>query len=341
MLSSVLGAISPEMAIDPGTSMTRVFVAGRGVVLSQPSVVAIHENRNGRRRILAVGEDALAMEGRTPSDIQVVRPLAGGTVSDFEVLEAMLRSFMHRVQGRRLFIGPRVAIAVPHGITEVERRALRESAEASGARQVVLVDQPLAAAAGCGLPVEDACGYMVVDIGAASTSVSVLSLGGVVYSRTLPVGGDQMDLAIAEYVRERFDLLIPKAQARQIRHELGEVVPMSEPATRLVRGRHLDTGYPRLAELDTEGVRLALQAPVGLLAEAVLDTLERTPPDLAADIAETGVVLVGGTAQLPGLDRAIGDSAGLPVVVPEDPDLCVVQGAWDLLDVGEASRIAS
>lgn len=341
MLSSVLGALSPEMAIDPGTSTTRVFVSGRGVVLEQPSVVAIREDRKGRRSLLAVGHDALAMEGRTPADIQVVRPLAGGTVSDFEVLEAMLRAFMHQVQGRRLFVGPRVAIAVPHGTTEVERRALRESVEASGARQVVLVEQPLAAAAGCGLPLESACGHMVVDVGAATTSVSVLSLGGVVYSRCLALGGDQMDQAIAEFVRERFDLLIPRAQARAVRHDLGEVVPLREPQRALVRGRHLDSGFPRLAEIDTEGVRMALQAPVSALAEAVLGTLERTPPDLASDIAETGVVLVGGTAHLAGLDHALGDRAGLPVVVADQPERCVVQGAWDLLDVGESSRIAS
>lgn len=340
MFTSVLGSISPEMAIDPGTSTTRILVAGRGVVCQEPSVVAIHEDRQGRRRLLAVGAEALAMEGRTPRDIRVVRPLSGGAITDFEILEAMLRELMHRVQGRRLFVGPRVTIAVPHGITEVERRALRESVEASGAREVVHVEQPLAAAAGCGLPIDDACGFMVVDVGAAITTVSVLSLGGVVYSRTLAVGGDAMDQAIARHVRERFDLLIPRSVAEEVRKSLGSVMPGMPVATRLVRGRHLDSGYPRLAELDSDGVRIALQQPVGLIAEAVLETLERTPPDLAADIAETGVVLVGGAAHLPGLDRAVGDGAGLPAVVPEDPELCVVRGAAELMGVAALGRAA-
>jgi len=340
MLRSVLGALSPEMAIDPGTSTTRILVAGRGVVCQEPSVVAIHEDRKGRRRLLAVGDEALQMEGRTPPDIRVVRPLAGGAISDFEVLEAMLRELMHRVQGRRLFVGPRVAIAVPHGTQDVERRALRESAEASGARHVELVGQPLAAAFGCGLPVDEAVGHMVVDVGAATTTVSVLSLGGLVYCRTIGVGGDHMDAAIVRSVRERFDLLMPRALAEEVRITLGSAMPGTPTATTLVRGRHLDTGYPRLAEIDSDGVRIALQEPIGLIAEAVLETLERTPPDLAADIAETGVVLVGGCARLAGLDRAIGDCAGLPVVVPEDPELCVVRGAAGLLGAQIEERVA-
>ncbi len=341
MFSSVLGAISAEMAIDPGTATTRIHVAGRGVVVSVPSVVAIHEDREGFRRLLAVGDDARDMEGRTPPDIRTVRPIVGGAIDDFEMFEAMLRSLMLQVQGRRLWVGPRVAIAMPYGTTDVERRAARESAEASGAREVVIIEKPLAAALGAGLPVDDACGQMVVDVGAGTTTLAVVSLGGIVQCRTLPVGGDAMDDALRQHVRDRHGVCISRAMAEAVRLAVGSAMPGAAREVVTVRGRHLESGWPRAVDLDSDEVRIALQEPVHRIAEAVLTTIERTPPDLAADVAATGIIMVGGAAQLPGLDRAVGATAGLPVVVPEHPEDAVVNGTIALMDEPQARSIAS
>jgi rod shape-determining protein MreB len=327
MLQSMLGALSADLAIDLGSASTRIFAVGRGLVVDVPTRVAILEERDGRRRLLAVGAEARQMEGRNPADVRVLQPVQEGAIVDFEVVEVMLRHLMLQVQGRRLWVGPRVAIAVPHALTDVERRAVRESAEASGAREVHLVEQPLAAAIGAGLPVDEACGQLVLDVGAGHTSVSVLSLGGIVFSRRLRVGGDHLDEALVNHLREHHGLLIPMAAAEEVRRAIGSVMPGGPNPTAWVRGRHLDSGYPRAMELDANEVRIALQEPVQQLAEAVLHTLERTPPDLAADVAETGVVLTGGVAVLSGLDRAISRMAGLPVIVAEEPQLAVVRGA--------------
>ncbi len=327
MWNSVLGVISADLAIDLGSSTTRIFASGRGVALIEPSIVAIAEDRHGRRRILAVGSDALRMEGRTPRDIEVIRPIQDGSVANFEVLEAMLRHLMVAVQGRRLWVGPRAVIAVPYGTTEVERRAVRESAEASGAREVMLVEQPLVAAMGAGLPTDEARGHMILDAGAGTSTVSVISLGGVVYSRTIKVGGEHMDLAIQQHVAERHGIAISRAMAEEARIAIGSCFPNEARSTHLIRGRHIATGYPRAAELESTEVHTAMQEPINLIGEALLATLERTPPDLAADIADTGVVLVGGLANLPGIDRALCDRAGLPIIVAEEPTLAVVHGA--------------
>jgi rod shape-determining protein MreB and related proteins len=341
MFNSVLGAFSAEMAIDPGTAMTRLFVAGRGVVCAVPSVVAIHEDREGFRRVLAVGDEALDMEGRTPPDISTVRPIVDGSISDFEMLEAMLRALMMRVQGRRLWVGPRVSIAVPYGTTDVERRAVRESAEASGARSVSIVEKPLCAAIGAGLPVDEACGQMVVDVGAGTTTLSVISLGGIVQCRTLRVGGDAMDAALRQHVRDHHGLCISRGMAEAVRLAVGSAMPGGPVEVVTVRGRQLESGWPRAVNLDSNEVRIALQEPVHRIAEAVLTTLERTPPDLASDVAGMGIVMVGGAAALRGLDRAVGATAGLPVVVPENPGDAVVTGAIEMLDVPSARSVAS
>ena len=341
MFNSVFGAFSAEMAIDPGTAMTRVLVAGQGVVCAVPSVVAIHEDRDGFRRVLAVGDEARDMEGRTPPDIRTVRPVVDGVIQDFEMLEAMLRTLMMQVQGRRLWLGPRVSVAVPYGTTDVERRAVRESVEATGAREVVLVEKPLAAALGAGLPVDDACGQMVVDVGAGTTTLSVVSLGGVVQCRTLRVGGDAMDEAVRRHVRDRHGICISRAMAEAVRQAVGSAMPGGSLDVVSVRGRHLESGWPRAVDIDSNEVRIALQEPVHRISEAVLTTLERTPPDLAADVASMGIVMVGGAALLPGLDRAVSATAGLPVVVPEDPEGAVVRGAIDLVEQPEQRVVAS
>lgn len=341
MKNAVMGAMSPDMAIDIGTATTLIHVRGRGVVCQEPSALAIHEDKRGNRRVLAVGHAARAMLGRTPADISVVRPLQDGTITDFEVTEHLLRHLMLQVQGRRLWVGPRVLVCVPFGTTDVERRAVREAAEASGAREVHIIEQPLAAAVGAGLPVSEAQGSMVVDVGAGTTEIAVLSLGGIVYSRTLKVGGEALDQAIIQYVRENHNLLVGPVSAEQLKLKLGAAL-IDEPDERMpVKGRDLRTGLPRAVELSAGDIFMALQEPVQLIVEAVLSSLEHTPPDLAADVAETGIVLTGGGARLRGLDRLLSDATNLPVVVAEDPETAVVTGAGQILLDEELLRSAT
>ncbi len=338
MKNAVMGAMSPDMAIDLGTASTFIHVRGRGVVCREPSAIAIHEDRRGNRRVLAVGHQARAMLGRTPGDIQVLRPLKDGTITDFEVTEALLRHLMLQVQGRRLWVGPRVAVCIPFGTTDVERRAVRESAEASGAREVHLIEQPLAAAVGAGLPVQEAQGSMVVDLGAGTTEIAVLSLGGIVYSRTLRVGGDAMDNSVIQHLRERFGLLVGPQTAEAIKLKLGSAILENNDRRMLAKGRDLRSGLPRAVEISAIDVATALQEPVQLIVEAVLASLEHTPPDLAADVAETGIVLTGGGALLRGLDRLLSDATNLPVVVSEEPEAAVVTGAGHILTDDELLR---
>lgn len=341
MLNSVLGAMSLDMAIDLGTASTNIFVGGRGVVCREPSAVAIHEDRRGRRKVVAVGAEARNMLGRTPSDIQVLRPLKDGIIADFEVAEVLLRHLMVKVQGRRLWVGPRVAVCIPYGTTDVERRAVRESAEASGAREVHLIEQPLAAAVGAGLPVTEALGSMVVDLGGGTTEIAVLSLGGIVYSRSLKVGGEHLDQAIAHYLRERYGLLVGPRSAETLKVDLGSAGGEPRGRSVLVRGRDQRSGLPRAVEIQSSEVSEALREPVQLIVDAVLSSLEHTPPDLASDIAETGIVLTGGGAQLRGLDRVLSEATGLPVVVPEEPESAVVLGAGAMLDDAGLLRAAA
>ena len=326
MFRSVLGSLSSEMAIDLGTATTRIAVAGRGLVCAEASAVAIHEQR-GSRRILAVGEAALEMLGRTPPEIRIVRPIIDGVLSDFEIAEAMLRHLMLQVQGRTLWVGPRVTVCVPYGTTNMEKRAIRELAEASGARAVRMVEQPLAAAVGAELPIGEAQGHMVVDVGAGTSEIGVISLGGVVYSRSLKVGGEQMDRAVIHHIRTEHGLLIGPRTAEQLKCTLGSAMPARRPGVFEVKGRDLKTGYPRALEITAQEVFEALRHPVQLIVEAVRATLKSTPPELAADVTQTGIVMTGGGAQLARLDRAISESTGLPVIVPEDPDIVLVQGA--------------
>ena len=340
-LNGVLGALARDIAIDLGTSATRIAVHGKGVVTDEPSVVALRAAGGGRdpaapRRILAVGSDALAMLGRCPEDVEVVRPIRDGVISDFQVTEMMLRELILRSTAGQI-LGPRALVCIPHGTTEVEKRALRECAEAAGAREVTLFDQPLAAALGAGLDIAEARGCMVVDIGGGTTEVAVIALGGIVHSRSVRVGGDAMDEAIIRYVRSTHDLLLGPVSAEQAKLELTDLRPRKEKAKLKkmeLRGRDLRTGFPRALEMDAGQVRSALEAPVRLILETVVGALHRTPPELSSDIAETGVVLTGNGALLRGLDVALREVCGVPVILAEDPGTAVVRGAARVLARG-------
>ena len=327
MMNAVLGAMSTDMAIDMGTFQTRILVKGRGVVDRAPSAVAILHGRDGDRRIMSVGADAWDMLGRTPGDVRVVRPIRDGLIAEFDVAEALLRHQMVHIQGRRLWVGPRVAMCIPYGTTEVEKRAMRELAEAAGARTVQLIEQPLAAAAGAGLPIGDACGQMIVDVGAGHTQIAVISLGGIVYSRCVKIGGDHMDSAIVRHLEQHHGISIGTVTANRIKRELGTALPTANSRTMEVKGRDVDSGFPRTVAVAQVDVGAALQGAVQLILDAIVSSMEHTPPDLAADIAGTGIVMAGGCAQLEDLVRAVSHATGLAAVVAEDPACCPVRGA--------------
>lgn len=327
MFNAVFGAMSNDMAIDMGTFETRILMGSRGDVLRAPSAVSILRERNGERRIMAVGTEAWSMLGRTPPDIQVVRPIRDGLITEFDVAEALLRHQIVHIQGRRLWVGPRVAMCIPYGTTEVEKRAVRELAEAAGARTVHLIEQPLAAAAGAGLPIGDPCGQMVVDVGAGHTQVAVISLGGIVYSRNVKVGGDHMDAAIVRHLEHHHGITVGTSTANRLKDSLGTALPQKNRESMLIRGRDVDSGFPRTVEVAQVDVGVALSESVQLIIDSVVASMEHTPPDLAADIANTGIVLVGGGSQLQDLDRAVGQATGLAVVLAEDPGACTVKGA--------------
>jgi rod shape-determining protein MreB and related proteins len=332
MFSSVLGLFSPDMAIDLGTANTLVYVKGRGVVCNEPSVVAIHHDRKGNKSVVAVGTPAKAMLGRCPSDITAVRPLKDGVIADFEVTEAMLRHFIERVNGRSRFVSPRMVVCIPYGTTEVEKRAVRESAESAGAREVHLIEEPLAAAIGADLPITEAVGNMVVDIGGGTTEVAVIALGGIVYSRSIKVGGDHMDEAITQHLRKRHDLLIGPRTAENIKLEIGNAALDGPVLEMLVKGRDLVRGFPRVVTVHSDEIREALEEPVHLIVDAVCASLERTPPELIGDIMERGIVMTGGGSQLRHLDQVLANATALPVLVADDPQTAVVKGSGRALE---------
>ncbi len=335
LFSGVLGALSQDMAIDLGTTTTRVHVRKRGVMCAEPSMVALYADPRGERRVLAVGTEARAMWGRTPSDIEVVRPLREGVIADFEVTEALLRLLMHQCMGPNHVVRPRAVLTVPYGTTEVEKRAMRECAEAAGAREVHLVEEVLAAAIGAGLDVTEPHGNMVVDIGGGTTEVAVVSLGGIVYSRSLKVGGEQMDEALTTHLEQVRGLRIGPVTAENLKTGLGsahERARFDGERVAQVSGRDVVTGFPRGLEVHADEVRGALAGIVHLIVETLLAALDKTAPELAADIVDKGVVLTGGGAQLRGLDRALGEATGLPVVVAEDPGNAVARGAGQTLE---------
>lgn len=326
------GMFSNDLAIDLGTSNTLIYVKGKGIVCDEPSVVAVQNDGRGARKILAVGREAKEMLGRTPGAVTAIRPIQGGVIADFEVTEAMLRYFITKAHNRRALVKPRIVICVPNGITEVEKRAVRESAESAGAREVHLMEEPMAAAIGAELPVAEASGNMIVDIGGGTTEVAVLSLAGIVYSRSIRVGGDKMDEAIIQFVKRRYNLLIGERTAEQIKIEIGNAYPFESLRTITIKGRDMIAGVPRTIELTSDEAREALNEPVTAIIEAIRVALERTPPELAADIVDKGIVLAGGGALLSNLDVVLREETRLPVMIADDPLSCVVLGSGRVLD---------
>ena len=333
MFSRLLGLMSDDMAIDLGTANTLVYVKSQGVVLNEPSVVAIIDNR-GRKKVLAVGQEAKDMLGRTPGHIEAIRPLRDGVIADFEIAEEMIKHFIKKVHNRRSFASPQMVVCVPSGSTAVERRAIQESAESAGARRVFLIEEPMAAAIGAGLPVTEATGSMVVDVGGGTTEVAVLSLGGIVYARSIRIGGDKMDEAIIAYIRRNHNLLLGESSAEKIKNEIGSACPPEDGSGREmeIKGRDLMNGVPKELVVNERQVAESLAEPVGAIIEAVKGALENTAPELAADIVEKGIMLTGGAAQLNNLDLVLRHATGLPVSIAEEPLTCVVLGTGRTLE---------
>ena len=339
MLGRLLGMLSADMAIDLGTANTLIYVKGRGIVLNEPSVVAIAQYK-GRMQVLAVGEEAKMMVGRTPASITAIRPLRDGVIADFEVAEEMIKHFIRKVHNRRNFTRPQMIIGVSSGSTAVERRAIREAAESAGARKVWLIEEPMAAAIGAGLPVTEPTGSMVVDIGGGTTEVAVLSVGGIVHSRSVRVGGDKMDEAIIGYIRRNHNLLVGEGSAERIKKEIGSACPPEDGDGRVmaIKGRDLMKGVPRELVMTEREIAESIAEPVGAIIEAVRVALEHTQPELATDIVDKGIVLTGGGALLGNLDFVLRHSTGLPVSIADDPLSCVALGAGRCLEEMKALK---
>jgi len=333
MFTGLLGLLSADMAIDLGTANTLVYVKGRGIVLNEPSVVAI-VNHKGKKQVLAVGDEAKMMLGRTPGNIEAIRPLRDGVIADFEVAEEMIKHFIRKVHNRRSFASPQIIVCVPTGSTPVERRAIQESAESAGARRVFLIEEPMAAAIGAGLPVTEPTGSMVVDIGGGTTEVAVLSLGGIVYARSARVGGDKMDEAIISYIRRNHNLLVGEASAERIKKQIGTAALPEDGDGQVmeIKGRDLLNGVPKEIIISQRQIAEALSEPVGAIIEAVKVALEHTPPELAADIVDKGIVLTGGGALLGNLDLVLRHATGLPVSIADEPLSCVALGTGRALE---------
>ena len=333
IFESIFGFFSNDLAIDLGTANTLVYVKGEGIVCNEPSVVAVQRDARGGRRVLAVGAEAKKMVGRTPGNIFAIRPLKDGVIADFEITEAMLRSFIRKSHNnRKTFVYPRIIICVPFGITEVEKRAVTESAESAGAREVYLVEEPMAAAIGAGLPITEPTGNMIVDIGGGTTELAVISLAGVVFSRSVRVGGDKMDEAIAQYIKRKYNLLVGERTAELVKITIGSAYPGNEIQTMEIKGRDLVNGVPKTVEICDEEIRDSLLEPINQIVETVRIGLERTPPELASDIIDRGIVLAGGGALLRNLDVLLREETGLPVMLADDPLTAVVVGAGKVLD---------
>jgi rod shape-determining protein MreB len=332
ILDFLRSLFSNDLAIDLGTSNTLIYQKGAGIVCNEPTVVAVVNNGHGKRKVLAVGTEAKAMLGRTPESITAIRPMRDGVIADFEITEEMLRQLIKRVNNKRSLVRPRIIISVPHGITEVEKRAVRDSAESAGAREVYLIEEPMAAAIGAGLPVTEACGSMVLDIGGGTSEIAIISLKGIVYSLSLRVGGDKMDEAISNYVKRRYNVLIGERTAEQIKIAIGSALPTGENLTIEIRGRDLVLGVPRALTITEEEIRDALIEPINQIIEVIRTALEKTPPELSSDIVERGITLTGGGAMLKNLDKLISKETGLPVVLVDDPISAVVMGSGAVLD---------
>ena len=329
MINYLLGLFSNDLGIDLGTATTLVYVKGEGIVLCESSVVAVQK---GTSNVLAVGEEAKRMLGRTPGNIVAIRPMKDGVIADFEISESMLRYFIRKVHRRNTFIRPRIVIAIPSGITEVEKRAVKDSAEHAGAREVYLVEEPIAAAIGAGLPIQEPAGNMIIDIGGGTTEVAIMSLAGIVSSKSVRVGGDEMDEAIIAYLKKSYNLMIGERTAEEIKIRIGSAFPLEEELSMEVRGRDLIAGLPKGITISSEEIREALQEPLSAILEVVRLTLERTPPEISADLVDRGLTLAGGGALLRGIDKLIAEEVGLPVHTAEDPITAVALGTGKILN---------
>lgn len=328
----IFGKLSNDLAIDLGTANTLVYVKGKGIVLSEPSVVAVHRDSKGMKKVLAVGEAAKKMLGRTPGNIVAIRPMREGVIADFDITEAMLRHFILCVHNRRALVRPRIIISIPSGVTQVERRAVKETAESAGAREVYLIEEPMAAAIGAGLPITEPISSMVVDIGGGTTEVAVISLSGIVYSKSVRVAGDTMDEAIVQTMKRKYSLLIGERSAEIIKTTIGCAYPEEELRTVEVKGRDLISGIPKIIEIDSEEVREAIMEPIIIIVDTIKTALEQIPPELAGDIVDRGIVLTGGGALLRNMDLLIREETGLPVTIADDPLSTVVRGSGMALD---------
>ena len=329
MLSKLLGLFSNDIGIDLGTANSVVYVKDHGIVLREPSVVAIQA---GTSNVLAVGEEAKRMVGRTPGSIVAIRPMKDGVIADFEITESMLRYFIRRVHNRRSMVAPRVIVAVPSGITEVEKRAVKDSATHAGARKVYLIEEPMAAAIGVGLPVQEPAGNMIVDIGGGTTEVALISLAGIVFSRSIRVAGDELDEAIIQYMKRAYNLMVGERTAEEIKIRLGSAFPLEQEMTLEVKGRDLVAGLPKTLTVTSQEIREALLEPVSQIVESVRVTLERCPPELAADLVDRGIMLAGGGALLRGIDKLLAEETGLPVHIADDPLSAVAEGTGRVLN---------
>ncbi len=332
VLDAILGVFSNDLAIDLGTANTCVYVRGQGIVLREPSVVAVKKDARGNNRVLAVGQDAKRMLGRTPGNIEAIRPMKDGVIADFEVTEAMLRHFIAKVHNSRRMVRPRIMVCVPTGITQVEKRAVKESAESAGAPEVYLIQEPMAAAIGADLPIQEPTSNMVVDIGGGTTEVAVISLSGIVYSRSVRVGGDKMDEAIMTHIKRKYNLLIGEPTAEDIKIKIASAFPMDPEQQLEVKGRDLVTGIPQSIIITSEEVRKAISEQVDSIVQAVRIALEQAPAELAADIVDRGIVLTGGGALLKGLDQLLREETSLPITVVDDPLSTVVVGTGRALE---------
>jgi len=331
-LDPIFGLFSNDLAIDLGTANTLVYVKGKGIVLNEPSVVALKKEDHGGNRILAVGKEAKMMLGRTPEDIVATRPMKDGVIADFDITETMLRYFIRKVHNRRTLVRPRIIISVPSGITQVEKRAVRESAESAGAREVFLIEEPMAAAIGADLPITEPTSNVVVDIGGGTTEVAVISMAGTVFSCSVRVAGDKMDEAIVQHIKRKYNLLIGLQTAELIKVNVGNAYPTEEPECIEVKGRDLVTGIPKILTIDSEEVRKAISEQIETIIETVRIALEQTPPELSADVVDKGIVLTGGGALLKNLDVLLREETRLPITITDDPLTTVAIGAGKTLD---------
>ncbi|MBW1807334.1 MAG: rod shape-determining protein [Deltaproteobacteria bacterium] len=323
---------SQDLAVDLGTANTLLYVKGKGIICAEPSVVAVQKDHHGIKKVLAVGQEAKDMLGRTPGSIMAIRPMKDGVIADFEVTQEMLRYFIKRAHNRKTLVRPRIIIGVPYGITEVEKRAVKESALSASAREVYLIEEPMAAAIGAGLPITEPSGNMIVDIGGGTTEVAVISLAGIVNSRSVRIGGDKMDDSIIQHMKRKYNLLVGESTAERIKINIGTAYPTEEPLSMEVRGRDLVAGVPKTIAVSSDEIRDALSDPINAIVDAVRVVLDRTPPELSADIADKGIVLAGGGAMLKNIDVLLREETGLPVMVADDPLSAVVYGCGMALD---------